>query len=207
MQTIEDKLFARVRARGRGWAFSARDFVTLGRVDTALTRLCDSGKIRRVIRGIYDYPPYSELLKCQLSPDIHEVARAIARKFAWEIEPDGATALNLLGLSTQVPATAVYRTNGPSRRYQVEKQTLQFLHTSMKDIGFQHQETAILVQAIKATGQHAVTGEAIIAMRKWLPAAKRDTVLKDARQVTGWVYDALREICKEEKDAGDHPTN
>lgn len=207
MQTIEDKLLARVRGHGRGWAFSARDFVTLGRVDTALTRLCDSGKIRRVIRGVYDYPSYSELLKCQLSPDIHEVARAIARKFAWEIEPDGATALNLLGLSTQVPATAVYRTNGPSRRYQIEKRTLQFLHTSMKDIGFQHQETAILVQAIKAMGQQAVTDEAILAMRRWLPPAKRNAVMKDARQVTGWVYETLREICKEEQDAGDRPSN
>ena len=53
-------------------------------------------------RGIYDYPKYSELLKKQLSPDIEQVSRAYARKFNWKIEVSGESALNILGLSTQV---------------------------------------------------------------------------------------------------------
>lgn len=65
-------------------------------------------EIRRIIRGIYDYPRFSKLLHQNLSPDIDPVARALARKFRWRIRPSGATALNFLGLSTQAPARAAY---------------------------------------------------------------------------------------------------
>src|ERR1035438_10354000 len=84
-------------------------------VDSALHRLEKRGEIRRVIRGIYDYPRFSKLLDQHLSPDIDQVARALARKFRWRIQPTGAKALNFLGLSTQVPARAVYLSDGPDR--------------------------------------------------------------------------------------------
>ena len=48
-----------------------------------------------------------------MSPDIDQVATAMARKFRWRIQPGGAPALNYLGLSTQVPARAVYLSDGP----------------------------------------------------------------------------------------------
>jgi hypothetical protein len=36
------------------------------------------GKIRRINRGVFDYPKYSDLLNQYLSPDIEQVARAYA---------------------------------------------------------------------------------------------------------------------------------
>jgi hypothetical protein len=56
-------------------------------IDSALHRLEQEGKIRRVIRGIYDYPQSSELLGQKLSPDVDQVAHALARKFGWRIQP------------------------------------------------------------------------------------------------------------------------
>ena len=84
-QTIEEQAVARVYGHGRGWSFSSVDFRGLGRVDMALLRLQEAGTIRRVLRGIYDYPRYSELLGQEMGPDIHQVAQALARKFAWRI--------------------------------------------------------------------------------------------------------------------------
>jgi len=66
MQAIEDKVINRIYGNGRGWAFFKNDFVDLGRadaIDKALSRLTKSGRIRRVMRGIYDYPKYSRLLE------------------------------------------------------------------------------------------------------------------------------------------------
>ena len=106
MQSINNKAISRIYGRGRGWAFSPNDFVegfSRDQIENALSRLCREGKIRRVCRGIYDYPKYSELLQQELSPDFDQVAQAFARKFSWRIQPSGDTALNLLGLSTQVP--------------------------------------------------------------------------------------------------------
>ena len=117
-QSTENKVISRIRGTGMGWAFSPRDFLDLGErptIDSALHRLVQQGKIRRIIRGIYDFPRASKFLKGPLSPDIDQVARALARKFRWRIQPSGATALNILGLSTQVPARIVYRSDGPDR--------------------------------------------------------------------------------------------
>ncbi len=72
--------------------------------------------IRRVIRGIYDYPKFSNLLGQQLSPDLDQVAAALARKFGWHIQVTGPSALNLLGLSTQVPGRIIYASDGPDCR-------------------------------------------------------------------------------------------
>ena len=119
--------------------FSPRDFLDLGEratIDSALHRLAEKGQVRRVIRGLYDYPRFSELLKQQLSPETDHVARALARKFRWRIQPSGATALNLLGLSTQVPSRTVYLSDGPDRNYKMGSTSLVFEHTALKEAGF-----------------------------------------------------------------------
>ena len=67
-------------------------------IDKALSNLTKQGKIRRIARGLYDYPKYSDFLQMQLGPDIEQVAFAIARKFNWQIEISGNSALNILDL-------------------------------------------------------------------------------------------------------------
>jgi predicted transcriptional regulator of viral defense system len=117
MQTIENKIIYRIYGHGRGWSFSANDFTAefkRSSIDWVLSNLTESGKVRRIYRGIYDHPKYSELLKQNLSPDYDQVAQAFARKFNWRIQPTGDAALNLLGLSTQVLSRPVYLSDGPS---------------------------------------------------------------------------------------------
>jgi hypothetical protein len=109
--------------------------------------------IRRVIRGIYDFPRSSELLGRQLGPDLDQVAQALARKFGWRIQPGGAAAQNILGLSTQVPSEVVYLSDGPNRRYTIGKTTLEFKHTALKEAGFKLRESSIIVHALKSLGQ------------------------------------------------------
>jgi hypothetical protein len=94
-KTPESRLFSRIYGNGEGWAFSQADFADLGRrsaVDSVLHRREKEGLIRRVLRGIYDYPRFSTLLGQTLSPDTDQLAHALARKFAWRIQQDGATA-------------------------------------------------------------------------------------------------------------------
>jgi hypothetical protein len=168
-------------------------------IDSALHRLAQKGEVRRVIRGIYDYPRFSELLKQQLSPDIDQVARALARKFRWRIQPSGATALNLLGLSTQLPARAVYLSDGPDRSYKIGNTDLVFEHTALKEAGFKLRESGLIVQALKSLGQERITPEIIAKVRAWLPTSLRPKVLADAKTATGWVYAAIQQIAQEEQ--------
>lgn len=202
-QTIEDKTLARIYGNGRGWAFSPNDFADLGSrsaVDLAMHRLTNKSTIRRVIRGIYDYPRFSELLEKEMGPDIHQVALALARKFGWRIQPSGAAAMNLIGLSTQVPSQYLYQSDGPDRGYEIGKTSIQFKHGALKEAGFRHDESSIVVQALKTLGENHITSDTIDHVRQWLPEASRPKVLKDTARVTHWVYAAIKQICREEAD-------
>jgi hypothetical protein len=197
---VQQKLASVIYGHGRGWAFSQKDLLALGSrdaVDKALHRLAVKGVIRRVMRGIYDYPRYSEAIGSIMSPDIDQVVQALARKFGWDVQPSGPAALNLLGLSTQVPGRYVFMSDGPSRSYKVGGTEIQFRHTALKESGFKQWESQVIVQALKSLGEERIDDAAISRIRTWLDPAKRDKVLKDTRTVTGWTYEAIRRICLE----------
>jgi hypothetical protein len=200
-QAIEQKILSRIYGNGRGWAFSPADFADLGArptIDSALHRREREGVIRRVIRGIYDYPRQSKALGGPVSPNIDKVADALARKFVWRIQPNGATAQNLLGLSTQVPARLVYLSDGPDRSYTVGKTSLAFEHTALKEAGFKLQESRLVVQALKELGEGRITPKIITQIRKKFDPALRRRILLDTKTATGWVYAAIQEIAQED---------
>ncbi len=200
MQPIDQKILSRIYGRGRGWAFTKIDFVAdfgEANIHQALSSLAKAGTIRRVCRGVYDYPRYSELLGQVLSPDIDQVAQALARKFNWRIQPSGDAALNLLGLSTQVPGKWVYLSDGPSRQYVIDNHTLEFKKSVLKDVGFKYRESGLIVQALKALGKERVDQASIETIRKRVDLKSCDRILKDTRAVTGWIYQTIKQICRE----------
>lgn len=201
MKSIEQQMLHKIYGKGRGWTFSPTDFSRLASreaVDLGLHRLHKKGTVRRVIRGIYDYPRSSALLGQELSPDLGSVAEALARKFGWRIQASGATALNLLGLSTQVPGRYLYLSDGPDRTYQVGAAELTFRHTALKEAGFKHKESALLVHGLKALGAEHMTPEVEAKLRAWLKPELRDKVLEDTRTATGWVVVLVQRVCRED---------
>ncbi len=200
MKSIEDKIVSRIYGRGSGWAFTTNDFIgefPRASIDKALSKLVTNGRIRRVFRGIYDYPKYSELLQQELSPDFDQVAKALARKFNWRITPTGDAALNLLGLSTQVPGRVVYKSDGPNKSYKINNFTLEFKKAALKDVGTKHRESGVVVQALKALGKERMNNDIIASIRSQLDEKTRKRVLKETVTATGWVYDAIKRICSE----------
>ena len=199
MQPIENKIISRVYGNGRGWSFCKSDFIDLGNadaIDKALSRLVQSQRVRRILRGLYDFPRYSDLLQKTLSPDIDQVANAYARKFNWRIEVSGESALNLLGLSTQIPAQYVYLSDGPSKSYDVMGTQLNFKKSTLKDIGFKHRESTLIVQALKALGKEHLSAEVFANICEQLDPKSYSKILRDTQGSTGWVYEAIKAICK-----------
>jgi Family of unknown function (DUF6088) len=190
-KSIELQIVSRIYGNGRGWAFSPKDFAQLGTrvsIDVALNRLHSKDIIRRVMRGVYDYPKFSELLEQALSPDLDQVANSLARKFGWKIEITGASALNLLGLSTQVPGRIVYASNGPNKAYKIGKQTLEFRSHALKETKFKYRESFIIVQAIKSLGNEQMSQDAVCKIANWIPLHMCDKILKDTATTSDWVY-------------------
>jgi hypothetical protein len=159
-----------------------------------LSDLTKSGKIRRACRGVYDYPKYSNLLKQKLSPDIDQVAQAFARKFNWRIQPTGDAALNLLGLSTQVPGRFIYLSDGPDRRYNIGNQALEFKKSALKNVGIKHRESSLVVQAISALGKDHISNLTIDKFREQLDLNKGEQIIKDTKLVATWVHEYIKRI-------------
>jgi len=198
MESIENKIYKRIIGKGGLWAFSDKDFWDIGSRGAsriALVRLVDKGKIRRIMRGLYDYPKFSDFLKQQLSPDLNQAAQALARKFSWRIQPSGNTALNLLGLSSQVPAKLIYFSDGPDREYKVGKRSLIFKKTALKHAGFKYSESGLIVQALESLTQDRFSMQIAQKIRSQFDNALLKRILLDTHSVKGWIYDCIREIC------------
>jgi hypothetical protein len=173
------------------------DLGTRSAIGVALKRLHEKGALRRVIRGVHDYPRTSESLGRQLGADIDQVARALARKFGWRIQPTGPAALNLLGLSTQVMGQVAYLSDGPNRAYEIGSQTISFRHTTLQESGFQLPESSLIVRALRSLGRERIDEETIARLCAYLGSERCSQVLKDTRTVRGWVHDAIMKICRE----------
>lgn len=192
-----NKILARIYGKGRGNIFTPRDFLDLAGHKTAsstLDRLTKKGTIRRLTRGIYEYPSFSKLFNAPASPDPYAIARAIARTHGWTILPSGDTALNLLGLSTQVPAKWEYFSDGPSKTYTWSGGTLAFRHRANKETTILSPKTALLVQALKTLGESNVNQSTMATLRKRFDAKERKRAVREARYATSWVYETIKRL-------------
>ncbi|MDD3505407.1 MAG: DUF6088 family protein [Sulfurimonas sp.] len=197
---LYDNVFYFISGHGRGWAFSSNDLIKKferQQIDNVLSDLVKAKKIRRVARGIYDYPKYSELLQKELSPDIEQVARAIGRKFNWRIEVSGESALNILNLSTQIQAKYIYLSDGPNKSYKLFNDVeIEFKKSVLKDIGFRYKESSLIVQALKSLGKEHITDEIIEKIKGHIEPKLYEKILKDTQSTTVWVYEIIKQICK-----------
>ena len=189
----------RIEAAPNGFVFVAADFADVAetqRISDCLYRLEKEKIILRVLFGVYYKPEYSSLLGEYIAPAPDAVAHAIARNFGWTIVPCGDTALNMLGLSTQIPAVWLYVSDGPYKTYETDGIRFQFKHTDRKNelIGVS-KTTALIIQALRALGKEQIDSQTISALSKKLNAAEKQQVLKESRYITAWIYEAIKEIC------------
>jgi Family of unknown function (DUF6088) len=199
MQTMRDKIVARIERSGGGKAFSAKDFLDIASrttIDVTLANLTQSGKIRRIRRGLYDMPKVNPLLGGELSPDIDEAARAIARRQRWKIVPDGAWAANLLGLSTQVPSKIIYLTDGPTNEVPIGRRTIQFKHARPKALAGPEGKSALVVQALRYLGKDNVGPHEIGTLRAELSLMDKRNLLKETRFGVDWIYKVASQIAE-----------
>ncbi len=197
--SVLNKEISRIYGNGKGWVFTPKDFADLGTrasVDVGLHSLVSQGKIRRIGRGLYDYPKESNLLKKTLSPDYFLAAEAIARKNGWKIVPSGETILNKLRLSTQISSQYVFESDGESKVFTIGDMKIKFKKAPLKDIGIKSKKGLFLVRAIKALGKERIDDKVIDALKKEVLVNEHKTILRDTKMVTGWVYDVIQKVCK-----------
>jgi hypothetical protein len=198
-QSIDYRILAAINGRGLGSVFVPADFLDIGSreaVDTALHRLARKGTIRRLARGVYDFPKEHPVLG-PLQPSAEAVARALAGRDRTRLQPAGAYAANVLGLSEQVPAKAVFLTDGPSRTVKIGPLTIQLRRTTPRNMAAAGRFSGLLIQALRELGKDHITPERRAYLKRTLPAEKRREILKDIRLAPAWMHPIFRELAEE----------
>lgn len=180
-----------------GSAFTIADFTDIADYETtkkSIARLEKKGAVRRVLRGVYDKPQFSALLQEYAAPDPNQIAEAIAKSHNWTISATGSTALNMLGLSTQVPAKWEYISSGPYKQYQFGNTTINFEHRSDNQLIGMSPETRLLIQAIKAIGRNGITDSNMEKLGKAFPQASYQTALEESNMTMRWIQNTIKEL-------------
>lgn len=199
MQTINStyqQLEERVNLMPEGEIFFPDGLSDLGTSDairSALVRMCRSGKIVRVAQGIYCKPKVDTKWGLGvLMPGLRDIAKAIAKRDRVQIVPCDDYVLNILGLSTQVPANAVFLTNGSPRRIKVgEGQGILFQHTSeMRIFAYESELMQFIVMAMRTIGE-GITDEQMQMLDKHLQQVGDEEFKTDINLAPIWVRNRL----------------
>lgn len=195
-QSIDNKVLARIYGRGRGSVHVPAHFLDLGSrqaVDIALHRLAKKGTIRRLARGIYDYPKQHPKLG-NLLPSADTIAQALAGRDLARLQPAGAYAANILGLTEQVPAKMVFLTDSMSRTAKIGPLTIQLRQTTPRNMAAAGRLSGLLIQALRELGKEHITQARIQHLRRTIPTSKRRELLKDIKLAPAWMHPILRNL-------------
>ncbi len=196
MASTTASVLKRIRVHGRGWVFTPSDFRDLGTnaaVTQALSRLSQEQTIRRLARGLYDYARVHEKLGT-LAPNPDQVAEALAASTGSRVQVSGARALNLLGLSTQVPAQLVYLTDGPARRVRIGNQVVQLKHARPSRFPGAGTPAGLAIQAMRSVGP-TINKEAVVRqLSRTLSDADKAQLVKLRKYAPSWSHDIIQQL-------------
>lgn len=193
---ISNTVLRRIRAKKRGWVFTPKDFIDLGSraaIDQTLSRLASKGLIRRLDRGLYDFPKVHAKLG-SLSPDMGDLANAKASQTGDIAFASGAMAANTLGLSTQVPAKPIYATNGKSRIANVAGKTITYKHSRVPILDSISTNANLALQALYYFGKNNITSDIIAKCAKRLDSNDLRQLNKVKPQIPSWLADTILKI-------------
>jgi hypothetical protein len=197
MILTEKQIVARIRAHGKGFVFTTKLFSALtddsGSVRTALTRLVQKKAIRRLAHGLYDLPEVHPKLG-PILPSTDQVVEAIKRSEAIEVQPTGAYAANLLGLSTQIPMRIELHTNGPRKVIRYGKQEIILKPTTPKNMIGAGTKAGLILHALKYIGKDNVNDEMIRRVKNQIEPKDLKHLKRQAQFAPAWIAKIMREL-------------
>lgn len=202
LQSIDDKIIAKIKKARRGSLFFGEDFLRFGNskaVAKALERLAQKGEISRVVRGIYARLEIDPILG-PVTVSTEAIAEAISRRDRTRIVPTGVMALNALGLSTQVPINVVYLTDGSARKIVYGNRKIIFKKASAKSLSAIGKISRLAIQALKEIGKDNATEKEIEIILKQLEKEDPYRLKHDIRLAPEWIRVIMRKALKPEEN-------
>ena len=195
-QATDARILYRLRRRDSQVVVTPVDFLDIGTraaVDQALSRLVRGGLLRRVGRGLYGLPARHPVLG-ELSANPEEVAKALARRGSQKLQPSGALAANLLGLTEQVPSRMEYLTDGPARHAMVRELPITLKPTTPRRLATAGRASGNVAQALRFLRRPQVDDSVIATLRKRLGPFEKQQLLDDIPLVPAWIGEVFRKV-------------
>lgn len=196
-ENIGKRIVSNIKKCGRGSIFFPNSFVSYGdikSVSKSLERLTNDAVIIRLANGIYLYPKIDkELGLGVLYPSVDEVALQVAKRDKAHIAPTGAYAMNLLGLSTQVPMNVVFLTDGSPRKIRLgNNKTITFKHTVPKNLAFVNKIAQLATFALKEIGQSNVKDEHLKVLKQVFASINEKSIEADYKLMPAWIRKIIK---------------
>ena len=195
-QILSKEIKNRIMQNGEGQLYVVSDFADLNNdalVTRVLSRLEKENFWVRISQGIYLFP--SKNRYGIHKPSIDVIAKAIAEKDKAHIIPSGLTALNVLGLSTQVPMNAVYLTNGTPRTITVGNRKIIFKKSVPRNFAYQSDLFSLIVSAMKEIGEKNINDDTILSIKEILAKEQdKEALRQDFLIAPQWVRKKLNAI-------------
>ena len=205
-ENIGKRIVNNLKKCGRGSIFFPNSFVSYGdikSVSKSLERLTNDAVIIRLANGIYLYPKIDkELGLGVLYPSVEEVALQVAKRDKAHIAPTGAYAMNLLGLSTQVPMNVVFLTDGSPRKIKLgNNRIITFKHTVPKNLAFVSKTAQLATFALKEIGETNVNEEHLKQLQKVFSAINEKSIEADHKLMPAWIRKIIKDFYSEGRSA------
>ena len=197
--SVEYKILKKIKDNKRGKIYFPSVFSKFGSDDAihqALKRLVEKGSMIRLAHGIYLYPKIDKELGI-LYPPIDEIGKAIAKRDKARIIPTGIQALNLLGLSSQVPMKIVYLTDGAQRDIVIGSQSIRFKKTVPKNLSIRGSISGLVIQALREIGKDKATSDQLKTIHGLLKREKPEFIKYDASLAPAWISKILLSSLKD----------
>lgn len=155
-------------------------------VGSTLAELTESGVLFKMAQGIYVKPRKSRF--GLVLPSIEKIVQAIAMRDNAEVLPTGTTALNALGLSTQVPMNYSYLTSGSERTIKLANRQVVLKRGVPKNFCYKTRLIALLTQALRALKQENIGDSEIQIIRELIAKeTDKENLAKDVDAMPGWM--------------------
>lgn len=155
-------------------------------VGSTLAELSESGVLFKMAQGIYVKPRKSRF--GLVLPSIEKIVQAIAMRDNAEVLPSGTTALNALGLSTQVPMNYSYLTSGSERTIKLANRQVVLKRGVPKNFCYKTRLIALLTQALRALKQENIGDSEIQIIRELIAKeTDKESLAKDVDAMPGWM--------------------
>lgn len=195
-QNIENTIKNKAYGHDRGWCFTPKDFNGLGSeaaIRKGLSRLVNKGFIRRLAQGLYEYPRKHEKLG-YLPPSVDKIAKAISERDNIKVQPSGAYAANLLGLSEQVPSRVVFVTDGPFKKIKIGKTEIILKKTTAKNMANAETPLGLVIQALKHIGKDNLAKPMLQKLKKRILTIDEKNLQRGLLHAPAWIREVILKL-------------